>query len=126
MMRLAKPIGRFLLDELTMNSKHGVQLGNDTFVCWVCSLTFCAAIYLIVYYDEDFGIWISTFTPHVHVPTPPAKVAWHRLTFGTACAIGALAASLEFLMTLYARIKARLAKGLEDKSILKTQPLQKK
>jgi hypothetical protein len=113
MMRLAKAIGRFLVDELTMKSKHGVQLGNDTFVRWVCSQLFCAAFYLFVHFYEDLWIWISTVTPHVYVPTPPAKVAWHRLTFGTACAIGALAASLEFFMALYARVKARLAKGLD-------------
>jgi hypothetical protein len=117
---------RGLADEIFLKSKYGKELGADTFLRWIVSVSVFAICYWLIYnYDAmsvKYDQWMhSTFGQELSDVPSNSKVSWHRLTGGVLCGVGAIAATFDFTVNLYRRIKARIAASKakaaqEDKS----------
>ena len=114
MMNWTKGFCDGFIDELHMKSRYGTELGADTLIRWTFSILICLAFYfatfhfdaLAIKYDqwchEAFGWKLSD------VPSQ-AKVEWHRLAAGALVGVGIFGATLDFSVSLYRRIEARIA-----------------
>ena len=109
------------VEELCVKSKFGNQLGVDTLYRWVASTCFFALGYFLIF---NFDTWMIEYDKWTHttfgwqlsdVPSP-SKIAWHRLTGGLMCGAGIFVVTLHYLISLYRRIKARIAASKAKKS----------
>jgi hypothetical protein len=97
-----------------MKSAYGKKIGSDTLFRWLISIAIFAGFYFWVYdfdargtetdkwFHEVFG-WKLSDAPS------QAKVDWHRIAAGALAGVGIFGATLDFAVSLYRRIKARIA-----------------
>lgn len=96
MMRWIKAFLCGLTDELLLKSTYGREMGTDTFLRWLGTVAFCLGFYLCIHYFP-------------YEQPVPEKIQWHRMAAAGMAGTGILAASGEFGVSLYRRIRARLA-----------------
>ena len=113
-MRWIKFFWDVLGEELTLKSKHGMELGNDTFQRWIFTFVVCCIFYLFIHHFDEHAIWMDNwlqeyFNWKKSTPPSPGKVAWHRTLAAGLCGIAVLSATVEYLMCFCWRIRARLA-----------------
>lgn len=114
MNNLLKGFWQGVVDELTLQSKYGSELGADTFLRWAGGICFFILGYFLVHNFDSSAVayhqWThATFGWAISDVPPPSKVAWHRLVGGVMCGAGVLVVTLHYIVSLYRRIKARIA-----------------
>jgi hypothetical protein len=117
MMRWIKGFFKGLKEEIFMKTKYpndGSEV--DTFFRWLVSVIFFVIGYLLIYLIDEkppaVEEWLNqNFGWDSYDPTPPAKIAWHRLTAGLLFGGGIFFCTMIYLRHLYFRIKARIAKS---------------
>ena len=88
----------------------------DTFFWWLVHVIFFIVGYILIYLIDEkppaVEEWLNqNFGLDSYDPTPPAKIAWHRLTAGLLFGGGIFFCTMIYLRHLYFRIKARIAKS---------------
>lgn len=109
MIQFTKTVASFVWSEMTLDSSYGVQTNIDTFRRWAGTIIFCVCFYSIIYYLEDFWLWMSRVSSYTYVPTSPGKIRWHRLTFGFMAFVIAASATIQYIVHLTRRIRAHCA-----------------
>ena len=109
-----KGFWRGLVDEIFMKSNYGKQMGTDTFFRWVVCVIVFVGFYFWVYNFDARGVetdkWFhEAFGWKLSDVPSPAKVSWHRIAAGGLAAVTISAATGEYLICLFRRIKARIA-----------------
>ena len=112
------------VDEMSLKSKYNKEFGADTLLRWVISIGVFGIFYYLIYHYDSMAVsydrWMhKTFEQTLSDVPSAAKVSWHRLAGGVLCGIGVAAATLDFSVSLYRRIRARIAasKTREEQSV---------
>ena len=85
-----------LKEEMVMKSSYGKELGSDTLRRWLFSVLLFVGFYLCVHY-------------YPYQQPVASKIAWHRLVASGMTGAGILFSTLDFLTSMYRRIRARIA-----------------
>jgi hypothetical protein len=72
----------------------------------MATIIFCASFYSLIYFFEDFWIWLSQVSSYTYVSTSPGKIQWHRITFGVMCSIVMASGTLQYLLHFSRRFRA--------------------
>ena len=105
-MKAIKTVALFAWSEINLASGYGVQTNIDTLRRWIGVVAFCAGIYFLIYFYEDFWLWLSEVTSYSYVPTSAGKVKLHRFAFGALCIFGVTSATFQYAIHLTRRIRA--------------------
>lgn len=117
MMSWIKGFFKGLKEEIFMKSQYPKDSNEvDTFFWWLVHVIFFILGYYFIYSVDEYSAesreWLhQNFGWDYPDPTPPAKVAWHRLTAGILCGGGIFFCTMIYLRHLYFRIKERIAKS---------------
>ena len=97
---------RGLVEELRYKSSNIDQV--DTVWRWLGLVALFIVIYMSVYYDQEFWLWLSQVTSYEYTPAPPRKVMWHKLTFGWLCGLGIVVMTFNYGVHVVRRIRDRI------------------
>jgi hypothetical protein len=116
MMSWIKGFFKGLKEEIFMKTQYPDKNVTDTFFWWLFSVFFLVLVYFFIYYIDEkqpaIEEWFhQNFGWGYSDPTPPAKIAWHRLTAGILCGASIFFCTMTYLHHLYFRIKERIAKS---------------
>lgn len=86
----------------------------DTFLRWVGAVLFLGTFFFLIYHFDEYAVRFDQWGHQKFgwklsdVPSS-GKVAWHRLTAGVLAGVGVIFVTLGYCISLYRRIKARIA-----------------
>ena len=103
-----------VLEEVTLKSSYGIALGTDTFRRWLGTAIVFLLFYWCAYHFDEFAVQMDNWFYEQFgwaKSTPPSagKIAWHRALAAGLSGITILAATIEYLVWLRRRIRARRA-----------------
>lgn len=117
MMNWIKGFFKGLKEEIFMKTNYPPDdIEVDTFFRWLVYVIFFILGYYFIYLIDEKSPVVDEWL-HQNLgwdypdPTPPAKVAWHRLTAGILFGSGIFLSTMIYLRHLYFRIKERIAKS---------------
>lgn len=111
-MKNLKILYAFISDEFTLKSSYGKELGNDTLQRWLFTVLVSCFFFYCVYQFDEYAVLFDHWGHEVFgwrlsdIPSA-GKISWHRTLAAGLSGIAILAATVEYVIWLRRRWKAR-------------------